>query len=846
MMCYWVLPASGIPIARSSVAPISPEEHMQTAVCQELLSLDEQLQSKLHAAGNDDINTIDFFDFQMDNTDDTDHITPEFEPVEDSTPDADEWDHDAFDKYISAEVLLPKGDQFILGKVIDRKRDIHGQPVGRSHNNPILDTRVYQVEFPDGHSEEFTANTIAECLYSQVDDEGKQYVIIDEIIDWQTDDSALDESNKFQVSHNGNIHPRRTTKGWKLCVLWKDGSTSWESLASLKEAFPVQVAEFAMAHNLQDRIAFKWWVPYVLQRRSRIIKAIKTRYERKTHKYGIRIPKTTEEAYEIDRETGTDFWHQAIIKEMKNNALAFKFLAADESVPVGSTWVPFHMVFDVKVDLTRKARFVAGGHFTDTPAQLTYSSVVTRESVRIAFLLAALNDIQILSADIGNAYLQAPCREKIHTTAGPEFGPSRIGQTVIIVRAMYGLKSSGAAWHAQLSTTLNDMNFTPSKADPDVWMRAACQPNGYEYYEYILVYVDDLLVVSHAPELIMETIRKAYRLKEEPAPPSTYLGATVKPWSIPNETRHVWSMNSQHYIKEAIRCLELELSKAGMKITGKPNTPMQTNYRPELDVSPPLGPDQANYFASLIGVLRWAVELGRIDIYVDVSMLSSHLAQPRIGHLQQVLHIFAYLKCHEQSNLVFDPNVVDWDESQFPVHDWEDFYKDAIEAVPPNAPAPRGTPVQMNAFVDADHAGNKVTQRSQTGILIFLNCSPIVWYSKSQNTVESSTFGSKFVAMRIAVEMIEALRYKLRMFGIPIEGSANVFCDNKSVVTNSTTPTSQLKKKHNSIAYHRVREAVAAKIIRIAKVHSKENLADLLTKPLGASDLKALIQRILW
>lgn len=67
-------------------------------------------------------------------------------------------------------------------------------------------------------------------------------------------------------------------------------------------------------------------------------------------------------------------------------------------------------------------------------------------------------------------------------------------------------------------------------------MRAACKPNGYEYYEYILVYVDDLLVVSHAPELIMETIRKAYRLKEEPAPPTTYLGATVKPWSIPNET----------------------------------------------------------------------------------------------------------------------------------------------------------------------------------------------------------------------------------------------------------------------------------------------------------------------
>lgn len=105
--------------------------------------------------------------------------------------------------------------------------------------------------------------------------------------------------------------------------------------------------------------------------------------------------------------------------------------------------------------------------------------------------------------------------------------------------------------------------------------------------------------------------------------------------------------------------MEVELAKSGLTLKGKPSTPMQTNYRPELDVTPLLEPDQANYYQSLIGVLRWAVELGRIDIYIDVSLLSSFLAQPRIGHLQQVLHIFAYLKCHEQSNLVFDPQYVD-------------------------------------------------------------------------------------------------------------------------------------------------------------------------------------------
>jgi hypothetical protein len=563
------------------------------------------------------------------------------------------------------------------------------------------------------------------------------------------------------------------------------------------------------------------------------------------HKYGIRLPKNLEEAYEIDRETNTDFWHQAIVKEMTNNAVAFKFLEDGQQAPIGSQWIPCHMIFDIRPDFTRKARYVAGGHRTETPASLTYSTVVSRESVRIAFLLAALNDLNILSADIGNAYLQAPVREKVHTTAGPEFGPNNVGKTVIIVRALYGLKSSGAAWHAKLSETLHSLGFQPSLADADVWIKPASKPNGYEYYELLLVYVDDILVVSHAPELIMETIKSAYRLKEEPAPPTNYLGSSIKEWKFPNEPSKVWSMNSKQYIQEAIRCLEVELTKANLRLVGKPSTPIQSNYRPELDVSPLLNAEQANYYQSLIGILRWAVELGRIDIHVQVALLSTYLAQPRMGHMEQVLHIFAYLKCHEQSNLVFDPRPVDWAPSTFTSCDWSTFYKDATEPIPPNAPPPRGQEVQINAFVDADHAGNRITRRSQTGILLYLNRAPIIWYSKAQNTVESSTFGSEFVALRICVELIEALRYKLRMFGVPIDGPANVFCDNKSVITNAILPESTLKKKHNSIAYHKVREAVAAQIIRVAKVKSEQNLADILTKPLSGPALKNLIQNIL-
>jgi hypothetical protein len=110
----------------------------------------------------------------------------------------------------------------------------------------------------------------------------------------------------------------------------------------------------------------------------------------------------------------------------------------------------------------------------------------------------------------------------------------------------------------------------------------------------------------------------------------------------------------------------------------------------------------------------------------------------------------------------------------------------------------------MSYFVNADHAGNRITRRSHSGIIISCNHAPIVWFSKRQNTVETSTFGSEFIAARIAVELIEGLRYKLRMFGIPIDGPCNVYCDNNGVVVNTTHPESTLKKKHNAISYHRV------------------------------------------
>ncbi len=183
--------------------------------------------------------------------------------------------------------------------------------------------------------------------------------------------------------------------------------------------------------------------------------------------------------------------------------MALKFLDPNTKAPIGFKWIKCHTIFDVKMDFTRKARYVAGGHMADPPTSLTYSSVVSRDSMRIAFLLAALNDLDVQTADFGNACLNAPTKEQVYTTAGPEFGPELQGRLIIIVRALYGLKSSGAAWRSHLANTLHTMGFQSCLADPDIWFRAACKLNGKKYYEYLLVYFDDILVLSHDPTKVL-------------------------------------------------------------------------------------------------------------------------------------------------------------------------------------------------------------------------------------------------------------------------------------------------------------------------------------------------------
>jgi len=173
-------------------------------------------------------------------------------------------------------------------------------------------------------------------------------------------------------------------------------------------------------------------------------------------------------------------------------------------------------------------------------------------------------------------------------------------------------------------------------------------------------------------------------------------------------------------------------------------------------------------------------------------------------------------------------------------------YGQVTELLPTGAPEPLGKPVLTTTFVDANLYHDLLTGQAVTGVLHMMNKTPIDWYSKRQATVETATYGSKFVAARIATDRIINLRTTLRYLGVPVNGESFMFGDNQSVVTSSTIPHSALNKRHNALSYHRLRKAVAAGIIRFYHKKGKTNPADVLSKHTSHAGAWPLVKPMLF
>ena len=647
--------------------------------------------------------------------------------------------------------------------------------------------------------------------------------------------------------HQGPLkknHPDYKGSMYNVLVEWEDGSTSYEPLHLMIEDDPISLALYARKHNLLSTPGWKR-LSHIAQdtvRKRNTFRNMMHQYhvsqgkqsKAPVYKFGIQIPRNMKQALALDLQNGNTKWQDAM-KEEIDSLLGFDTFVDKGTIPFleGYKNIIVHFVFDVKHDLRHKARLVAGGHLTDPNIDGTYSGVVSLRTMRIALVAAELNQLDTMVGDVTSAYLEAFTQEKVCFIAGPEFGPLQ-GHLLIIERALYGLRTSGARWHDRLADVLRNMGYFQCKADPDLWIKDCGT-----HYEYVLVYVDDLMCIGKNPQQFFDSLINEYNFKlKGVGQPSYHLGGDFF-----RDADGTLAWGAKSYVKKIVINYERMFGSKPREYT----SPIADKDHPELDTTMFLDETGIKQYQSLIGALQWLVTLGRFDILVGVSTMSSYRVAPRKGHLERLQRILGYVKKNPDGAIRFRVNIPDHESQGTPnVFDWTQRYGQVQEELPPNMPTPKGKVMRTTTYEDANLYHDTVTGRSVTGILHLLNQTPIAWYSKRQGRVQTATYGSEFMAARTASEQIIDLRYTLRMMGIPIDGPSWMFGDNQSVITSATIPESTLNKRHNALSYHLVRECIAAQIINFMHVPGYVNPSDLLTKFLSWSNFWPLIQPLLF
>ena len=639
--------------------------------------------------------------------------------------------------------------------------------------------------------------------------------------------------------------PKYMGSSYNVRVLWTDGSITWEPLAMMIKSDPVTLAEFAKEHDLLDKPGWKKLKKIarnakVLQRMVNANKRAQ-RYNSIVYKFGVRIPRNVKEAYDLDERNGNTYWADAIKRELGQiiDYRVFRSLGKNATKPEGYQEIPIRIVFDVKQSLQRKARMVARGDKTNPPRDAVYSGVASMRSLRIVCFLAELNGLKLTGGDVGNAYLEAYTTEKVCFRAGKEFREFGLeGHMLVIEKALYGLRTSGARFHAKFADTLRQLGFKPSYADPDVWLRDAG-----DCYEYVVVYVDDILTALKDPEPFYKALQSPpwnYKLKNVEEP-KYHLGGDFF-----RDKDGTLCYGAQTYVKRLVDTYKQLFGEQPTEL----HAPMDKADKPELDDSPLLGPDGIARFQSIIGACQWLITLNRFDIGQTVMSLGRFRSAPRVNHLERLKRLVGYLKKRAHGAIRFRTEIPQHEEEfgKDPVkYDWmESVYGTPPEEIDPRAPIPKGKMVRTTSFADANLMHDTVTGRSASGIIEFINQTPIDWFCKRQAQVECATYGSEFMVARQAVERIIDLRYTLRSFGVPLDGPAWLFGDNQSVVTSSTIPHSSLSKRWNALSYHKVREAVAGGWLRFEHIPGTENPADILTKPLAWYQMRVFVEPLLF
>ncbi|PRQ16261.1 putative RNA-directed DNA polymerase [Rosa chinensis] len=482
-------------------------------------------------------------------------------------------------------------------------------------------------------------------------------------------------------------------------------------------------------------------------------------------------------------------WRAAMTEEinalLKNNTWTLVPPSSSQNT-VGCKWV-FRVKRKSDGSIERyKARLVAKGFHQQQGIDYgeTYSPVIKPATIRTVLSIAVSRGWSLRQLDVKNAFLHGVLTEDVYMVQPPGFvDQSRPSHVCKLNKALYGLKQAPRAWFQRMSTFLLSVGFSQSLADSSLFIYRHGQ-----HQIFFLLYVDDIVVTGSNVQLLqsfIDNLGRGFDIKDL-GPLHYFLGLQV------TKHYHGLHINQLKYAHDLLSKHDLLLSKPV-------STPMSA--KSDLHSTDGVFLENPTLYRELVGSLQY-LTITRPDIAFAVNLVSQFMSQPRVSHLIAVKRILRYVKGSLGHGLLFTP---------------------------------QRQPVHLSAYSDADWAGCPTSRRSTSGYLVYLGSNLISWCSKKQPTVARSSAESEYRALAHASAETTWLGYLLYELGATIHFPILLHCDNLSTTYMASNPVFHARTKHIELDYHYVREKVARGSHRVCFIPSRDQPADLLTKPLHKS-----------
>jgi hypothetical protein len=493
-----------------------------------------------------------------------------------------------------------------------------------------------------------------------------------------------------------------------------------------------------------------------------------------------------------------EYWKAAMQEEQ--NSLDTHEVMEYVPRPHGHKVIPVHWIFSVKMDahgnvLRFKARLVAQGcrQIPGVDVMEVFAPTSSYGARRTLLAVAAREGYEIHQVDVKTAFLNGELEEEVYVTQPPGFENGDRNTVCRLKKALYGLKQAPRAWHKTLNDKLEVMGYVVCKSDAGVYVRC-CEDGGKSY---VLIYVDDLLIVSKGMsevERVKELLKKEFTIHDL-GEVKDFLGCQV----MRDREKGLISLSCIPKIDALVEKFGLDLESVG------PDTPMTKDFVMSQMPAPKDGSDSigagsvlppGHRYCELVGSLLYIANTTRPDISQAVGVLSRYRMSPTTAHWNEAIRVLKYLKGTRDLVLILG-----------------------------------GKETELEGYVDADYGGDQDHRFSTTGFVLTVFGGAVVWGSKKQSAVATSTVEAEFMAASAVVKEANWLRGFLEEIGV-LPWIVKIHCDNQGCINHLRNPVYSKHTKHIAISCHFAREAIAKGQVDFKYIQSARNVADIFTKPL--------------